>query len=470
MSKDYNHEYGYESLLKDFQRYQKETPRGVSMTRKGQTISLQFKVGDKPRSQHGCNCSFTLDGMAEALKKARKVSEALKSFTSEVEFWNWYNQEIKEEGKIQNDLITFGEAIARVENDFWSRSDRRDRARDKNNPSDITSWDDTYGRFYKLLPQDKAVNLSDILTAINAKEKGTKTFKGIVSAMKALVRLNKRRDILEELDVINTKVFKKRTRQRTTLEEFLIWRDKALGITENLHPNADVKTRQRWLWALSTQLAYGLRIHEVFAIQNLDKSFVTQDGVTIPALNDPSNIDNAIVIGHETIIGTTTKTSYRLAVPLCANNEVNLIAKLDIKNPQLPTNRPRSTNPKRLENFWCDTAIQRLKRWNAPITQTHALRRLGNLLGIQVGIPLEVRSQSMGHTSNVNESIYKQDQATQETLNILLRKKQQLFEYAIAVNEAKKLLQDYPDSLEVIAKLIARVYGKDEREIIKLLS
>jgi hypothetical protein len=71
VSKDYNHEIGYESLLRDFERYQKETPRGVSMTRKGQTISLQFKVGKKARSQYGCNCSFTLDGMVDALKKAK---------------------------------------------------------------------------------------------------------------------------------------------------------------------------------------------------------------------------------------------------------------------------------------------------------------------------------------------------------------------------------------------------------------
>jgi hypothetical protein len=130
------------------------------------------------------------------------------------------------------------------------------------------------------------------MTAINTKEKGTKTYKGIVSAMKALVRLNKRRDILEELDVINTKVLKKRTRQRTTLEEFLEWRDKALGITEQLDSRCDTETRKRWLWALSTQLVYGLRIHEVFAIQNLDKPFITDDNVPIRALNDPSNKEN----------------------------------------------------------------------------------------------------------------------------------------------------------------------------------
>ena len=74
----------------------------------------QFKVGKGNRKQYGCNCTFTLDGMVLALSKAHKVAEALKSFTSESEFWEWYEREIKEVGKIENDLLTFREAIAVV--------------------------------------------------------------------------------------------------------------------------------------------------------------------------------------------------------------------------------------------------------------------------------------------------------------------------------------------------------------------
>jgi hypothetical protein len=81
VSKNYNHEIGYEALLEDFRRYQKQSPRGVGLTRKGNAIALQFKVGDASRKQYSCNCSFTLDGMVSALSKAHKVAEALKSFT-----------------------------------------------------------------------------------------------------------------------------------------------------------------------------------------------------------------------------------------------------------------------------------------------------------------------------------------------------------------------------------------------------
>jgi hypothetical protein len=95
VSKDYTNEIGYEALLFDFKRYQKQTPRGVGMAKKGQNIYLQFKTPNTARKQYSCGCSFTLDGMVDALKKTNKVAEALKSLASETEFWQWYDKEIK---------------------------------------------------------------------------------------------------------------------------------------------------------------------------------------------------------------------------------------------------------------------------------------------------------------------------------------------------------------------------------------
>ncbi len=115
MSAKYNHEIGYKSLLSDFKRYQKQSPRGVSLKRNRNTINLQFKVGDAARKPYGCNCTFTLDGMVLALSKAHKVNEALKTIKSESEFWEWYNKEIKEIGKIENDLLTFRNAITQCQ-------------------------------------------------------------------------------------------------------------------------------------------------------------------------------------------------------------------------------------------------------------------------------------------------------------------------------------------------------------------
>ncbi|NJO98630.1 MAG: hypothetical protein HC764_23700, partial [Pleurocapsa sp. CRU_1_2] len=82
-----------------------------------------------------------------------------------------------------------------------------------------------------------------------------------------------------------------------------------------------------------------------FAIANAFEPYVTKDKVTIPALNDQGNSENILVLKGETLIGTTTKTGYRLARPQIPPKYADLIEKLDIKNPCIPSNRPRSDNP-----------------------------------------------------------------------------------------------------------------------------
>ncbi len=470
MSAKYNHEIGYESLLSDFKRYQKQSPRGVSLKRNRNTINLQFKIGDATRKPYGCNCTFTLDGMVSALSKAHKVNEALKTIKSESEFWEWYNKEIKEIGKIENDLLTFRNAIALIEDDFWARPDRRGRKRDKNNPSDLSSWNDAYKRFYKHLPQDKTVNLKDIQITLGRWRRGTKSYKSAVSVFKKLARVANQNSILESLHKLDVAQTEFRELQSATLEDFLEWRDRVLGITVELHPNADLDTRKAWLWAFSIQVVYGLRIHEVFAIQNLDKPFTTKDNVMIPALSNPSNTNNLIVIGEQTNIGTTTKTSYRIARPLLPSKYPDLLERLEIKSCLLPNNKPESITPERINSFYSDTARYRLMRWNAPFTQTHALRHLANLNGMQAGISLEVRAQSLGHTPTMNDTIYKKRQHTKTTIDILLDSNKQAINFTSGLLEAKQILKKYPNSEVTVVELISKIYQKSESEIEELLS
>ena len=374
MGTDYNHEIGYESLQADFRRYQKQIPKGVSLQNKrNKTIVLKFKVNGKSKSK-GCNCSFTLDGMVEALKKAKLVANALQTIASETNFWEWYENEILDKNEIVDDKLTFSEAIKRVENDFWSRLSRTGRERDKSNPSDQASWIRTYECFYKHLPEATIFNIKDIQAVIEKQKRGTKNYRYVVSAMKKLAETNKRRSIrdqLSEIDVTQT-VFM--DLQSIDLEEFIAWTDKALGITEELPTNAKMKPRKAWVWAFSIQVVYALRINEVFAIKNLTKPFTTKDGVTIPALNDPTNMDNLIYIGEKTNLGTTVKTGSRIARPQIPPKYPTLIEDLAIKTPLLPDNKPRSSNPKSFRGFHCRTARKKLVQWNAPFTQTHADR------------------------------------------------------------------------------------------------
>ncbi|NJO96092.1 MAG: hypothetical protein HC764_08715 [Pleurocapsa sp. CRU_1_2] len=469
MSKDYTNEIGYESLLKDFERYQKQTPKGVGMARKGQNIYLQFKTPNTARKPYACGCTFSLDGMVDALKKSNKVAEALKSLVSEVEFWDWYDKEIKQDSQLVDDRLTFGEAIVRVENDFWSRPDRRRRERDKNNPSDISSWDKAYGTFYRHLPTNKVFNLKDIQEAIKKYKKGSKTHKGAIIALKKLSRISKQKDILDYLSGLDITQTIFTELQTASLGDFLNWRDKALGITVSLHPNANIETRESWLWVFSMQVVFGLRISEVFAVKNLFESYTTKDKVVIPALNDPTNTTNLIYIGEKTTLGTTVKTGARIARPIISPKYPDLIERLDIKKPSLPTNDPDKNNPRSVRNFFCTTARRKLVSWNAPFTQTQALRHLANINGMQAGIPLEIRAQSMGHTPAMNDSVYKKRQSTQTTIDLLLNSNSQAIDFVTALASVKNLLKAQPENKDFAIELLSVIYQKDSRALAELL-
>jgi hypothetical protein len=469
VSKDYNFEIGYETLQKEWELQKKRAPRGVTLVKGGNNIYLQFKTPNTSRSKYKCACTFSIGGMHEAIRKSHLVKSKLTSLASEVEFWNWYKKEIEEEQQLADDRLTFGEATAKVENDFWSRPDRRRRERNKHNPSDISSWNDTYGRFYKHLPSDKIITIQDVKKTIDKWKRGTKTYKGVVSAMKKLAIMSHRKDIYNELDNLDITQTEYKDLHNATLKDFLDWRDKTLGVTTELHPNVHLSTRKAWLWVFSMQVVYGLRIHEVFAIANAFESYVTKDGVVIPALNDLDNSENVLVLGAETLMGTTTKTGYRLSRPQVPPKYPNLIKELEIKKPLFPVNKPRSSSADTIRKFYCNKATEQLRRWNAPTTETHAFRHLANINGMQAGIPQEVRAQSMGHTVQMNDGTYKKRQSTQTTLDLYNNSNQNAIDFVTALAEAKKLVKSHPENKDFAAKLLSVIYQKNTSEIIELL-
>jgi hypothetical protein len=464
---------GYPELFVDFERYQKQAPKGVSLQNKrNQTILLRFKVNGVAKAM-GCNCSFTLDGMVSALSKAHKVAEALKSFTSETEFWEWYNKEIKDIGRIENDLLTFREAIKVVEDDFWKRKDKRSNKRVKGHPSHENSYHETYGRFYKHLPLDKPVNKKDILDTLKRWEQGTKAYKDAMSAYRSLVRKNGCDSILKELQKIDSTQTEFRENQTVTLEEFIEWRDKVLGITSELDSRCNLNTRKAWLWVFGIQIIYGLRINEIFAVKNLDKPVYDPktNKVIVHAYNNIKNNPHRLIyIGDETNIGTTVKTGKRIARPMIPPKYPNLYTEWDLQNPKLPDNKPKEGSTyKVVRGFHSKMARSYLTQWKAPFTQTHADRHLGNLLGLQAGIPIEVRAASMGHSVTMNETIYKKRQGIQTQIDVLTQSNKQAIDFTSGLIEAKRVIEKYPKSQVPIVELIAKIYQKSEVDIEMLL-
>ena len=468
---------GYEALNAFYSSMAELTPEGVNFKRDskgGKTyLYLQFRIPGGKRYAKPCACDFTEDGIRKALMKAQKVAEALTKFSTESEFWAWYDSEILEKNRIKNDLITFGEAIKRVEDDYWANQTRTKKPRHRSNPSHQASWDRVYWEYYKHLPADKAMNASDIMTVLERWRKGTKNYKDAASAMRKLARLAENEVCIEKLSKVKSKQTEFREDLQTIdIDTFLEIRDAVLGITQELHPNSDLDCRKNWMWVFSTQMIYGLRIHEVFAILNLTKPFKTSDGVTIPALNDPNNKTNVIVIGEFTDIGTTTKTANRLAAPISHPRYPDLIERLEIKACRKPNNKPREdSKPETKAGFYSTTARAKLVRWHLDLTQTHALRHLANMNGRISGVNPTALAQSLGHSVQVNENTYTKRVATKTKLDLLLNSQKQPLTLASAILATKTLLMTHTSRVarEAVIDLLAAIYHEDAEVIADML-
>ncbi|WP_413171671.1 hypothetical protein [Anabaena azotica] len=463
---------GYQHLLDLFKDAQKNSPKGVGLKRSTKNnkayISLQIQIGEK-RREKSCNCEFTQVGIIQALDKANKVSEALNRFTSESDFFAWYEIHILERNQVKNDLLSFKDAIKQVENYYWSHTKKTGRKRIKGNPSDETTYHDVYGRYFELLADtSKVISLSGCMCAINQKEKGTKAYIYCIQAFKKLCELSGLNSIKSELDKLDTQQTVFRTLQNVSLEQFLEFREKVLSDIANCS-KADIESRKKWMFVFSLQVVYGLRISEVFAIQNLHDSYITKDKCVIPALSKiESDRDMIAVIGSETIAGTTTKTGYRLAIPLIPPTHPNLIELLDIRNGILPEVSVEGNDRSKVHRY-VSNARKKLIDWGKKyefITQTHALRHLANLNGIQAGISIEKRAMSLGHSPEMNDRVYKKRATTKTTLDILTSENNQAIPLESAISAALRIIGDGWH----VCELLSAIYGVSEDKIKEMMS
>ncbi|MGD1713425.1 hypothetical protein [Dapis sp. BLCC M172] len=125
-----------------------------------------------------------------------------------------------------------------------------------------------------------------------------------------------------------------------------------------------------------------------------------------------------LVIGEKTYFGATTKTGLRIARPMIMDKDI--FSQLGVRNIMLPKLNNNSSNPKTLVNLFSNRFRKALVRMKSPVTQAYAFRHLANQLGEKYGIPQEIRARSLGHSVNVNESVYKSRFNPQIEIDLLL--------------------------------------------------
>jgi hypothetical protein len=350
----------------------------------------------------------------------------------------------------QPEPVTFGEAIAKVEVVYWAGTDKKHRLRDRTSVSQQATYKSVYGRFYALLPPHKVFNTQDLLDALATKKRGTKVYGDCLYAFKRLAAEVNHTSSIEALARVKHVQTQFRELQNAELESFLIWMHQCrLSAGEKY-----AHRREQWLWVFSMQLIYGFRVHEVFAIANLDKSFRTRDGVTIPALRDTSNLKMIAVVGDATPSGVTTKTGYRLAAPMLPPSHPNLISDLNIRGGSPPELTITSTDPKVICEKYSHSAGLALRRWKAPITQTHALRHLANQNGKQAGISAEDRAANLGHSVTMNTATYLKREATNTRLAAIDAQNSRTLPLEGAIAVLKRVGVD-----EKAVTLISEIYG-----------
>jgi hypothetical protein len=455
---------GHERIGTYLKECQKAAPRGVSLKRvqKGDRtyLSLQITLGTK-RIERASGEPCTMQGITSALAKAEKVAEALKRIQSESEFLAWYEKQILKVHKIKNDLVTFAEAIAKAEAVYWDGIDKKRNKRERSNISQQATYKAVYGRFYALLPQQRLFNAKDLLEALNTKERGTQVYGDCLFAFKKLAVIVGHVSVIEALAAIKHTQIKFRELQNAELDSFLMWMHQCrLAASEKY---AD--KRDQWLWVFSMQLCYGFRVHEVFAIQNLDKPFRTRDGVTIPALRDVDNLRMIAVVGDKTIGGTTTKTGYRLAAPMLPPSHPNLINELNIKSGSPPELVIKSTDPRVICEKYSHSAGLALRRSKAPITQTHALRHLANQNGKQAGISAEDRAANLGHSLAMNTSTYLKREATSTRLAAIDAQSTRTLPLEGAIAALKRIGAD-----DRTITLVSEIYGVSVGRVVSMMS
>jgi hypothetical protein len=142
----------------------------------------------------------------------------------------------------------------------------------------------------------------------------------------------------------------------------------------------------------------------------------------------------------------------------------DLIEWLEIKSGKLPEIRTLSSNSKTIAGLYSDRAQNILRRWNKGFTQTHALRHLANLNGQMAGISQETRAKSLGHSLQMNETVYKRRSNTETTINLLTQSTREAIPLDSAIGVLKQLGGEAKN-----VKLVAAIYGITPDEVMELL-
>ncbi len=173
---------------------------------------------------------------------------------------------------------TIGEILEEYEAYYWA-------THDSEKWSSHRTWNDCRKTYHRYLPKNEPFSDEAIESTIVK-------YKSTLSAKKACVQELKRLCKFAEFDYKNWQrwmtSYKSKLKPELTDEQIIDFfyefkRKKAQGGSNSQH--------QLWQWMYGMMAVYGLRNHEVFNIQNLDRPFkILNTDIVLPAFTDSSDL------------------------------------------------------------------------------------------------------------------------------------------------------------------------------------
>ncbi len=416
---------------------QKSTPKGVSISKNRSRLSLRFKLTSKSQTaDNGCNESFTRDGCVNALAKALLVAHKLNEFETEGKFWSWYESEIKGTVSLENDIITIGQAIEIVKNNYLNGFDKcgRDRSEKKLEINTLANYQTTYGNHHaklnskirltgKNIISELTRNWGQLIKSISGNQ--TLCSKGFKNAYTGVLKLLRDTRLDGELVKVSKyfgtiRVVEKTEQQTIDLETFLDFRARVLGLNGyklSKRQSDSIESRKSWFKAISFNLLYGFRCSEFKAIRNLEEPVKLGNRV-IKALHYPANDENIVIISGGFWITDdsgkrhyiTVKTADRIARPMIHPDYPNLVELLGIKDASVPMPEVipgANISARCMKDAYLNRMSKALNRYIKQVgmgfTQTHALRHFANHHGKLSGLTRDQRKLSLGHSGEMND-------------------------------------------------------------------
>ena len=429
----------------------------IQLVRYKKSVFLQFTAPLRPGDKHsksdrttkqyklGEGYTWSREGLERANENARKIERKLsqKEFT-----WEWYDWEIAKKVVRVNDNAS--KLIAELQSDYKKHffathpytteiQIRRTNA----------NWQNTCWQYISRFNAQELLSEKEIRRVIETTKSNTYSRQCVVYAISSLLIFLKLfpqyQDLLNSYK--SSTKYEKKDRYIPTDEEienaFLAIKPKPKFHKKYLH----TFTKKQWNFGMMA--TYGLRNHEIWHIENLYEA-VDFDGELIPALNDPNNTTNLIVISQN------TKTGRRLAMPVSPDGK-NWIEKFDLKNPKpLEVN----LNVKNPENVYSETLNRFFKTANLKF-KPYDLRHAFNHRCEERGISTAVAALSLGHSEVMNAK-YKRNRRASRTINVLTHaiESQAVITAKLSLEQALTATEEIvgDDSKETAYTLLAAIY------------